>query len=120
MANLMNDDKEQREGVHGLLCGLIQVLSVKVTKAELLPYCDAVMTNFLQVLQTKNTTCHEEAFSALSAIATILEGDFVKYMGAMQPYLISGLRNFAPRGVHLTGPSMCGKTAASKLVRTCR
>ncbi|KAL3822557.1 hypothetical protein ACHAXA_007668 [Cyclostephanos tholiformis] len=94
MPAVTNEDKEQREGVQGLLCGLIQVLSVKVTKEELLPYCDAIMTNFLQVLQTKNATCHEEALSASSAIANILEGDFIKYMVAMQPFLISGLRNF--------------------------
>ena len=93
MPALTNEDKEHREGVQGLLCGLIQVLSAKVTKEELLPWCDAIMTNFLQVLQTKNATCHEEALSASSAIANILEGDFVKYMGAMQPFLVSGLRN---------------------------
>ena len=45
------------------------LVPVKMTKEELLPYCDAIMTNFFQVLQTKNATCHEEALSASSAIA---------------------------------------------------
>ena len=94
IGSLSNEDREEKEGVQGLLCGLIQVLSLKIPKEELLPHCDAIMTNFLHVLQTKNATCHEEAFSASSAIATLLGGDFVKYMGAMQPFLISGLRNF--------------------------
>ena len=94
MSALPNKKKEQREGVQGLLCGLIQVLSVKMTKEELLPYCDAIMTNFFQVLQTKNATCHEEALSASSAIAIIIGRDFFKYTEAMQPHLISGLRNF--------------------------
>lgn len=94
MPALTNEDKEQKEGVQGLLCGLIQVIAIKVTKEELLPYCDSIMTNFLQVLQTKNATCHEEALSASSAIANILEVDFVKYMVALQPFLMTGLRNF--------------------------
>jgi|EP00970_Alexandrium_tamarense_P004265 importin subunit beta-1 len=94
MPTLTNEDKEQKEGVQGLLCGLIQVIAIKTTKEEIAPFCDGIMTNFLQVLQTKNATCHEEALSATSAIATILEGDFLKYMAALQPFLMAGLRNF--------------------------
>lgn len=94
MPCLTNDDKEQKEGIQGLLCGLIQVIAIKTTKEAILPFCDAIMTNFLQVLQTKNATCHEEALTAISAIATILEGDFLKYMTALQPFLMAGLRNF--------------------------
>lgn len=94
MPSLTNDDKEQKEGVQGLLCGLIQVIAIKVTKEELLPCCDSIMMNFLQVLQNHNATCHEEALSASSAIANLLEGDFVKYMPALQPFLLTGLRNF--------------------------
>ena len=94
MPCLTNDDKEQKEGIQGLLCGLIQVIAIKTTKEAILPFCDSIMTNFLQVLQTKNATCHEEALSATSAIASILEGDFVKYMTALQPYLMAGLKNF--------------------------
>ncbi|KAL3797270.1 hypothetical protein HJC23_004562 [Cyclotella cryptica] len=75
MPCLTNEDKEQKEGIQGLLCGLIQVIAIKTTKEAILPFCDSIMTNFLQVLQTKNATCHEEALSATSAIATILEGD---------------------------------------------
>lgn len=94
MPCLTNEDKELKEGIQGLLCGLIQVIAIKTTKEAILPFCDSIMTNFLQVLQTKNATCHEEALSATSAIATILEGDFVKYMTALQPFLMAGLRNF--------------------------
>lgn len=94
MPALTNEEKEQKEGVQGLLCGLIQVISIKSSKEELLPYCDSIMTNFLQVLQTKNATCHEEALSATSAVANILEKDFLKYMAALQPFLMAGLHNF--------------------------
>lgn len=94
MPCLTNEDKEHKEGIQGLLCGLIQVIAMKTTKEAIAPFCDAIMTNFLQVLQIKNATCHEEALSATSAIVTILEGDFVKYMTALQPFLMAGLRNF--------------------------
>lgn len=75
---LTNEDKERREGVQGLLCGAI--LSYNMTKEELLPHFDVIMTKLLQVLKTKNATRHEEALKALSAIANILDEAFVKYM----------------------------------------
>ena len=76
MKVLTNEDKEQKEGLQGLLCGLIHVISMKITREDLLPFSDPIMTNLLQVLQTKNATCHEEAFSAIGAICTQIEGDF--------------------------------------------
>ena len=108
MPALTNEDKEHKEGVQGLLCGLIQVMIIKSSKEEIFPYCDTIMTNFIQVLQTKNATCHEEAFSAISAIANILEGDFVKYMGALQPFLMAGLRNFEAYTVCIVAVGLLG------------
>eukprot|EP00560_Eucampia_antarctica_P001553 CAMPEP_0197832544 /NCGR_PEP_ID=MMETSP1437-20131217/15264_1 /TAXON_ID=49252 ORGANISM="Eucampia antarctica, Strain CCMP1452" /NCGR_SAMPLE_ID=MMETSP1437 /ASSEMBLY_ACC=CAM_ASM_001096 /LENGTH=868 /DNA_ID=CAMNT_0043435975 /DNA_START=24 /DNA_END=2630 /DNA_ORIENTATION=+ len=94
MKVLTNEEKELKEGSQGLLCGLIQVIALKITKEDLVPCADAIMTNLLQVLQVKNATCHEEAFSAISAICTQLEADFEKYMAALQPFLMMGLSNF--------------------------
>ena len=73
---LTNEDKERKEGVQGLLCGLIQVLVYKLEVQDLLPHADSIMQNLLQVLQTKNATCHEEAFSATSAVCDKLESHF--------------------------------------------
>ena len=73
---LTNEDKETKEGVQGLLCGLIQVTALKLTKEQILPKADEIMSNLLQVLQSKNATCHEEAFSATSAICDKLEAGF--------------------------------------------
>jgi Karyopherin (importin) beta len=73
---LTNEDKERKEGVQGLLCGLIQVLVYKLGVQDLLPHADSIMQNLLQVLQTKNATCHEEAFSATSAVCDKLEAHF--------------------------------------------
>lgn len=91
---LTNEEKEQKEGMQGLLCGLIQVMSLKLEKNDIMPFADNIMTNLLQVLQSKNATCHEEAFSATSAVVDQLEDDFEKYMSALQPFLMMGLRNF--------------------------
>jgi len=73
---LTNEDKERKEGVQGLLCGLIQVLVLRLEPEDVLPHADSIMQNLLQVLQLKNATCHEEAFSATSAVCDKLEGQF--------------------------------------------
>ena len=111
MQILSNDDKEQQEGLQGLLCGVIQVLCLKVLKEDILPQADNIMTNILRVLQTKNATCHEEAFSATSAIADQLEGDFDKYMQALQPFLITGLRNYEAYHVCVVAVGLVGDIA---------
>ena len=73
---LTNEEKERKEGIQGLLCGMVQVISLKLGKDDILPFSDAIMQNLIQVLQTKNATCHVEAFSAISVVCTVLEGDF--------------------------------------------
>jgi len=91
---LTNDDKEQKEAMQGLLCGLIQVLVYKLEKVDIMPQADTIMQNLLLVLQIKNATCHEEAFSAISSVCTQVEGDFEKYLSALAEYLKAGLENF--------------------------
>jgi len=91
---LTNDDKEQKEGLQGLLCSVIQVICIKVMKEDVLPFSDSIMQNFLQVLEVRNATAHEEVFIAIGAIADLTGEDFVKYIAALQPYLMVGLRNF--------------------------
>jgi len=76
------------------LCGLLQVLVYKLEKEEFAVHGDAIMQNLLTVLQVRNATCHEEAFSAISAVCTQLEGDFEKYLPALAEFLNAGLQNF--------------------------
>ena len=73
---LTNEDKERKEGVQGLLCGLIQVLVMRLSENDVALQADSIMQNLLQVLQLKNATCHEEAFSAISAVCDKLDADF--------------------------------------------
>lgn len=94
MPVLTNDDREIKEGLQGLLCGVVQVICMKVNKEDVIPYGDSIMSGFLQVLQVKNANAHEEAFLAVGAFADILGADFEKYTAALQPFLMVGLRNF--------------------------
>jgi len=94
MPVLNEDDKNNKEQIQGLLCAVIQNLYRKLDKATVLPLTDKVMTLLLQVLSVKNSSCHEECFTAISAISDAIEGDFVKYMPAFEPCLVAGLRNF--------------------------
>jgi len=87
-------DKLKKEQTQGLLCAVFQALYRKLDKATVAPHTDTVMQQLLRVLQTKNANCHEECFPAISAISDVMEADFAKYMNALQPFLIEGLRNF--------------------------
>lgn len=91
---LHEEDKNMKEQIQGLLCAVIQNLYRKLDKQTVLPLTDKVMTLLLGVLEVKNSSCHEECFTAISAISDSLEGDFVKYMDAFAPFLVDGLRNF--------------------------
>jgi importin subunit beta-1 len=70
------EETEQKEQLQGLLCALFQVLYQKLEKSDVILSTDPVMTLLLTVLQAQNASCHEEAFSAISAIADLLEADF--------------------------------------------
>lgn len=94
MAVLTNEDRETKEALQGLLCGLVQVIEMKIEKEKLVPYADNIMQCMLQVLTSKNATAHEEAFMCTGALADRLEKDFEKYLPHLHPYVLSGLRNF--------------------------
>ena len=94
MPVLNEDDKNNKEQIQGLLCAVIQNLYRKLDKGTVLPMTDKVMELLIQVLHVKNSSCHEEVFTAVSAISDAIEGDFLKYMPAFEPYLVAGLRNF--------------------------
>lgn len=73
------DASEQlkKEQTQGLLCAVIQALYRKLDKPTVAPMTDKVMEQLLRVLQAKNANCHEECFSAISAISDVMEGEFV-------------------------------------------
>lgn len=107
-ATLTNEDVENKEQLQGLLCALFQVLYQKLEKNEVAPYTDSVMTMLLMVLQAQNASCHEEVFSAISAIADLLEEDFANYMQALKPFLVTGLRSFESYRLCMTAVAAVG------------
>jgi importin subunit beta-1 len=82
---LTGADKERKEAIQGLLCGLIQALIYKLDLSDVEPHADSIMTCFLQVLQIQNATCHQEAFTATSALCDKME---IKFNVSMQQIII--------------------------------
>ena len=105
---LSEDDKNNKDQIQGLLCAVIQNLYRKLDKATVMPMTDKVMTLLLQVLSVRNSNCHEECFTAISAISDTIEGDFVKYMPAFEPCLVAGLRNFQAYQICITAVGTVG------------
>jgi len=87
-----NEDREAQNELQGLLCGVLQVITVKLETLEQ-PFCDQMMGLFLQVFGSKNQTVHEEALMAVGAIANAIEADFERYMQHFRPFLSMGLSN---------------------------
>lgn len=71
------EDTDAKEGLQGLLCGLLQVLCQKLNKEDVQVQADQIMQGLLQVLQSKNSRCHAESLSAISAVADLMGADFV-------------------------------------------
>eukprot|EP00980_Cylindrotheca_fusiformis_P000364 scaffold91_cov127-Cylindrotheca_fusiformis.AAC.24 len=94
MGDFDASEQQKKEQLQGLLCAVIQALYRKLDRETVLPMTDKIMEQLLRVLQAKNANCHEEVFSTISAISDVVEADFTKYMNALKPFLISGLRNF--------------------------
>jgi len=68
------------------------VLKLELEDVEV--HADRIMTCLLQVLQIKNATCHQEAFSSISAVCDKMDAKFNKYMPALNTFLIGALRNY--------------------------
>jgi importin subunit beta-1 len=94
MDNLTPEDKNRRDQVQGLLCAVLQSLYRKLDRATVGPHTDRAMMVLLKALQN-NSNCQEECFSAISAVADAVEAEFGKYMEALAPMLVGGLRNFS-------------------------
>eukprot|EP01106_Pelomyxa_sp_JSP_P017691 TRINITY_DN743_c0_g1_i5.p1 TRINITY_DN743_c0_g1~~TRINITY_DN743_c0_g1_i5.p1 ORF type:complete len:498 (+),score=158.38 TRINITY_DN743_c0_g1_i5:132-1625(+) len=83
---------EHNEAV-ALVCGVLQECCSKLGKQIAAGgMADSLMTAFLQLLQS-TPAVHEEAFIAIGAITTALEGDFLKYLAAVVPFVLRALRS---------------------------
>ncbi|CAM9580768.1 unnamed protein product [Ascophyllum nodosum] len=89
---LTAEDREKVQGLQSLLCGSLQVISLKLGK-EMIPYADRIMNILMEVFKNRQAVAQEEAFMAVSALADQMEKGFIKYMEAFMPVLIQGLSN---------------------------
>lgn len=93
------DDREKQIEAQAVLCGVLQVIVQKLGgkdsfKAGLMAYADQMMTSFIQVLNCRSATVHEEAMLAIGALAYVAGPDFEKYMPELAKYLPTGLQNY--------------------------
>jgi importin subunit beta-1 len=95
MPDMSPEDKNRRDLIQGLLCAVIQSLYRQLDRATVAPHTDRAMQCLLRVLSNKGSNVQEECFSAISAISDVVEADFTKYMDALNPLLLSGLKNFS-------------------------
>ncbi len=105
---LNEEDKNNKEQIQGNLCAVIQNLYRKLDKATVMPMTDKIMELLISVLQVKNSSIHEEAFTAIGAIADCIEGDFAKYMPVFEQFLVAGLRNFEAFQVCIVAVGLVG------------
>lgn len=99
VGGLSGEERENQNMVQAYLCSSLQVVIQKLDKSVILPQADTLMILFLQVLQSKTATVHQEAMHAIGALATRVGEGFAKYMMAFQPFLQLGLQNAAEHQV---------------------
>ncbi|KAB5560284.1 armadillo-type protein [Coniochaeta sp. 2T2.1] len=88
------EDKMTLEEMQTSLCTVLQAVILRLDK-EIVPLGDRIMQVLLQILSTvgARSTVPDAAFAAISALATAMEEDFVKYMDAFAPFLYNALAN---------------------------
>ena len=90
---LSPSDREKQNEVQALLCGAMQTIIQRLDEATVLSHADLCMMLFIQVLDSKSSTVHEESLMAIGALANRMGQQFDKYMQALKPYLYQELRN---------------------------
>lgn len=88
------DDKLTLEEMQNSLSTVLQAIITRLDK-EIAPQGDRIMQTLLQVLSTigGKSSVPEAIFATISALATTMEEDFVKYMEAFAPFLYNALGN---------------------------
>lgn len=87
------EDAQEKMQLQSSLCALIAQCIQKLSKEDISPICDRIITLTLQVFTTKGALAHEDAFNMVSKFAEKIGGDFNRYMAHFAPCLITGLQN---------------------------
>eukprot|EP01066_Platyproteum_vivax_P012985 Platyproteum_vivax@DN5907_c0_g1_i5.p1 len=81
--------------LQGQLCAALQLCAVRL-QSEIFPEAPALMKCFNQVLQMSSggNTIHEEALSAIGALAQAIGQNFTPFMVDFAPFVLCGLTNY--------------------------
>ena len=76
------------------LCSVLQAIILRLDK-DIMPQGDRIMQTLLQILSSVGgkSSVPEAIFATVSALATSMEEDFIKYMEAFSPFLYNALAN---------------------------
>ncbi|KAK5991112.1 Importin subunit beta-1 [Cladobotryum mycophilum] len=88
------EDKLTLEEMQNSLSTVLQAIITRLDK-EISPQGDRIMQALLQILSTigGKSSVPEAIFATISALATTMEEDFIKYMEAFAPFLYNALGN---------------------------
>ena len=94
------DDKRMHMETLANVCNVLTSIIRRISK-QIAPLADRIMQLLLTVMASANkaSTLLEDAFLAVSALATAMEGDFVRYMESFSPFLFSALQNHEEHAV---------------------
>ena len=89
------DDRNNWNSMQSNICVVLQSIIHKVPEI-VQAFSDRIMTNCLQLISSsgKSSSVLEDAFATVGALASALEINFVKYMEAFSPFLMSALGSF--------------------------
>ncbi|KAL0241491.1 hypothetical protein GEMRC1_006726 [Eukaryota sp. GEM-RC1] len=87
---LTAEDKDTLFEVQSQLCGLFHALCTRL-RGAIRPFADDIMSCFLEVLKFSHKTVFEEVLMAVGALANAIGEDFLRYMDAFGPHLMTGL-----------------------------
>ncbi|KAF9987608.1 karyopherin beta [Modicella reniformis] len=88
------DERNTHSELQSNICSVLTNIIRRVGK-DIAVMADRIMTVLLQLLSaaSKHSTILEDAFLAIGALTTALEGDFARYLESFAPFLFNALAN---------------------------
>ncbi|KAL8564063.1 Importin subunit beta-1 [Nucella lapillus] len=105
------NDRVQYNDLQSLLCATLQSVVRKMTPEDAPRISDQIMTALLSMFQNtsgKAGNVQEDALVAVSTLCEVLGDNFEKYVDALKPYLLVGLKNYAEYQVCLAAVGLIG------------
>ncbi|KAI8928070.1 armadillo-type protein [Entophlyctis helioformis] len=89
------EDRRAHYEFQANLCSVLMAVIRRVGH-EINQISDQIMATMLNVIAnaSKNSTVMEDAFLVVSALANVMEGNFIRYMDSFTPFLYSAMQNY--------------------------